>query len=192
LVSSKLFSTLKQYVQSNLLATTVQKATTLVPVLAFEKNFKDFFSLGLTGSDLTATKSSFTILLTSLGVNTAQVNNYVVALQSYLKIVVASPTEPQKTLMTAQLDAFDVAEKKFVQSFQGLANIEFDIGFGVDPRNADFNSKRTAASAAKTALRLNSAGTYSFFTDPTTATATKFAEYIIAAIAVSDRTKSGA
>jgi hypothetical protein len=50
-------------------------APTLPPVISFEAIYKDFFSLGLAKSDLTATKTSFEALLTKLSVNTAQVNN---------------------------------------------------------------------------------------------------------------------
>lgn len=132
---------------------------------------------------------SFKATLESLAVNTAQVDNYVAALQSYLSTVVANPTDTQKTAMTAKLDIFDTAEKNFVQSFFGLSNIEFDVSFAADTRNADFNGKRTQSSAAKTALRINPAGTFAFFTDP--ATVKSFSDYTIAAVAVSNRIKSG-
>jgi hypothetical protein len=175
----------------NFQATTFQKPTTTTsPVVTFETIYKNFFTLGLSGSDLTATKSSFKSLLTSSGMNVAQVDNYVAALQLYLKNVRANPTEAQKTVMTTQLDAFDIAEKNFIQSFPGLNNIEFDFGFGADLRNADFNGKRSQSSAAKTALRLNPAGTFAFFTGNNTVT--NFAEYTLAAITVSKRIQSKA
>jgi hypothetical protein len=157
--------------------------------LALEAIYRDLFSLGLSSGDLTAVKASFKARLKSLTINTLQVDNYITALQSYLSVVVANPTDSQKTTITSTLDLFDVAEKNFVQSFYGLTNIEFDAAFAFDSRNAAFNQKRTASSAAKTTLRLNPGGTYSFFTDP--ATVTNFAVYNIEAIYVSNRIKSG-
>jgi hypothetical protein len=147
------------------------------------------FSLGLTKSDLTASKASFKSLIEKFGANTTQVDNYLAALQSYLETVVANPTQAQKDAMTVQLNLFDPAETNFVQSFQGLANIATDPFFAADLRNLDFNTKRTLSSAAKTTLRFFPEKTYGFFTDP--ATATTFAEYIIAVIAVSDRIRYG-
>lgn len=172
-------------------ATTTQKATTTTPLLAFETIYKNFFSLGLANSDLTATQASFTSLLTSLSVNTAQVTNYVAALKAYLAIVVATPTQVQKDAMTAKLNLFDAAEVAFIESFQGLANIGSDPLFSTNLSNADFNTKRSLSSAAKSNLKINPQDTYGFFSDPATATAKNIAEYTVAAIAVSDRIKAG-
>jgi hypothetical protein len=145
--------------------------------------------LGLAKSDLTVTKASFTSLLSSLNVSTVQVDNYIAALQSYLAVVVATPTQAQKDAMTAKLDLFDTAEVAFIQSFQGLSNIA-DVFFVAEPKNSVFNGLRIQSSIAKTTLRTSPEQTYSFFTD--LATATKFAEYTVEAIKVSDRIKSGA
>jgi hypothetical protein len=158
-------------------------------LLAFETIYKSFFSLGLAGSDLEPTKASFTSLLTSLNVNTAQVINYVAALKAYLAVVVANPTQAQKDTMNSKLNLFDTAEVAFIESFQGLNGISLNPGFFLDSRNNDLNLKRTQSSATKTALRLSPETTFGVFTDPTTAT--NFAAYIVEAIKVSDRIKSG-
>jgi hypothetical protein len=151
-----------------------------------EALYKKFFALGLAGSDLTATKTEFKSLLGKLSINTAQVDNYIAALQSYLAIVVATPTQAQKDAMTAKLDLFDAADKAFVESFFGL-NDPNNFVFVANPLNADFNSKRTASSAAKTTLRIFPEQTFIFFTK--TATPKSFAEYMFAAITVSARIK---
>jgi hypothetical protein len=158
-------------------------------LLAFETIYRNFFSLGLAGSTLDAPKTSFTSLLTSLNVNTAQVNNYVAALKAYLAVVVESPTQAQKDAMFAQINLFDKAEVAFIESFVGLSGISVNLGFFADPRNSDLNAKRIESSGAKTTLKANPDTTFGFFTDATTAT--KFAEYIVEAIKVSDRIKSG-
>jgi hypothetical protein len=157
--------------------------------VSLEKIYNQFFTLGLAGSDLTATKASFKSFLESLNVNTAQVDNYVAALQSYLAIVVTNPTFAQKAALTSQLNLFDPAEATFVKSFEGLANIDTDGAFIANPLNVDFNSKRAASTAAKTTLRAFPEQTYVFFSNP--ATATMIAQYVAAAIATSDRIKSG-
>jgi hypothetical protein len=110
--------------------------------------------LGLAKSDLTVTKASFTSLLSSLNVNTVQVDNYIATLQSYLAVVVATPTptQAQKDAMTAKLDLFDTAEVAFIQSFQGLSNIA-DVFFVAEPKNSVFNGLRIQSSAVKTTLR---------------------------------------
>lgn len=143
----------------------------------------------MTSSDLTATKVSFTTLLEKLSVNTTQVDSYVDALKSYLAIVVASPTQAQKEAMTSKLNDFEAAESVFIQSFEGLS----DLGgiFIIDLRNFDFNLKRGESVAAKVLLRVFPDQTYDYFTNPAKATATKFSEFVVAAIAVSDRIKSG-
>jgi hypothetical protein len=153
-----------------------------------ETIYKELFSLGLAKSDLTATKGSFKSKLTSLGVNTAQVDNYISSMQSYLAIVVTNPTEVQKTSMTSKLDAFDLAEKNFIQSFEGLSTIDTDLLFSADPRNTIFNAKRAQSAAAKALLRLNPGGTYGVFTD--LSTPRNFATYTYAAVSVSNRIKS--
>jgi murein L,D-transpeptidase YcbB/YkuD len=169
--------------------TTTKVQTTKIPKLALEDIYTDFFRLGLEKSSLTATKTTFKSLLTTLSVNTAQVDSYIAALEAYLAVVVENPTDAQKTAMTSKLDLFDTAEENFVKSFQGLAAGLADPFFLLQPNNAEFNRLRTLSSGAKTTLRLNPATTYSFFTNPATVTA--FAEYTVAAIAVSDRIKAG-
>jgi hypothetical protein len=135
---------------------------------------------------LTAKKAEFKSLLQRLEVNTVQVDNYIAALQSYLAIVVATPTQAQKDAMTAKLNLFEAAEAAFVESFEGLNDPTSPV-FVSNPSNADFNGKQTQSSDAKTTLRSNPDQTYGVFTD--SATAKKFAEYIVAAIKVSDRIK---
>lgn len=152
--------------------------------------YSNLFSLGLAKSDLTSTKEEFRSLLTSLSVNTGQVDNYIAALKAYLDVVVENPTNAQKTAMTDQLNLFDTAEDTFVKSFEGLAAALADFSFAFDTRNAQFNSYRTAASAAKTILRTFPEQTYSFFTNLDTVTT--FVDYTFAAIDVSNRIKSGA
>jgi hypothetical protein len=157
----------------------------LTPKESLEVIYTKFFTFGLASSDLESTKASFKNVLQSLGVNTAKIDEYIAALKAYLAIVVSTPTEAQKTVMTSMLDLFDLAEKAFIKSFEGLVNMDFAFSF--DSRNIDFNSKRKKSTAAKTALRSNPQNTYSYFADPTTPT--KFAEYYVAAIDVSNRIK---
>lgn len=162
--------------------------TTQIPKLALAAIYRQFFTLGLAGSDLSATKTSFKALLQNLEVNVAQVDNYIGAMQAYLSVVVEAPTSDQATTMTSQLDLFDVAEANFVESFEGLSDISSPF-FVADPRNSDLNTRRVASSAAKTSLRNTPSDTFGFFDNPDTATA--FADYNIAAIDVSNRIKSG-
>jgi hypothetical protein len=119
--------------------------------------------------------------------NTTQVDNYVAAMKSYLAVIVEVPTQADKDIMRIKLDLFDTAEGKFIESFYGLGDMNF--AFSIEPKNAEFNTKRTQSSAVKTNLRNNPDQSYSFFSDP--ATATKFADYNVAAIDTSNRIKSG-
>lgn len=160
--------------------------TTKTPQLAFEAIFTDFFSLGLNKLDLTATKTTFKTLLASLGANTAQVDSYVTALQSYLSVVVAIPDAAQSTAMTNQLNAFDPIEASFAES---IVSVPIDFFFNGNVRYANFNSKRALSSTAKTGLRSFPSTTKDFFTNPTTAK--DFAEYYVEAINVLNIIKSG-
>jgi hypothetical protein len=90
--------------------------------------------------------------------------------------------------MTDQLNLLDPVEAAFIESFYGLSAISTDPFFLVDPKNFNLNTKRTAASAAKTTLRAFPGTTYTFFTSSTTVTT--FAEYTVAAIETSNRIKA--
>lgn len=149
--------------------------------LAFEAIYKDFFKLSLVSSDLTATKASFKTKLESLQMNTIEVENYLGSLASYVSVA------SNIFQVGSSLDRFMASEKTFIQSFEGLSNIDFNPGFALDPRNAKFNEWRVLSAAASVALKLNPAGTYAFFNDPSTPR--NFATYLVAAIDVSTRIK---
>jgi hypothetical protein len=161
-------------------------ATTKSPTnLALADIFTELFNLGLAKSDLSTTITTFRSLLTTLSVNTTQVDSYVSALQAYLAVVVENPTPEQAAEMTAKLDLFDAAEENFIQSFEGMATALADPFFLVNPLNIVFNALRVAAVAAKATLRITPFGTYAFFTSPLTITA--FADYTAMAIETSIR-----
>jgi hypothetical protein len=161
--------------------------TTKAPELAFNDIIANFFSLGLAKSDLTATKTSFKSVLTALAVNTAQVDNYVAALQAYMAVIVQNPTAAQKTAMTDKLNLFDTAEDTFLRSFEGLNDVDGFL-FKANPLNAVYNGFRTAAFAAKEALTLAPEGTYAYFTSSLTISA--ITDYYKSAIDVSNRIKA--
>jgi hypothetical protein len=125
-----------------------------------------------------------------MGMITTQVDNYIAALQSYLATVVAAPTFTQAAMMTSKLNLFVTAEATFIQSFEGLAQITTNtIAFNANPLNADFNGLRTSFAADLATLISFPIQTDAFFKNQ--ANAVKFAEYIVAAIAVSNRIKAG-
>ncbi len=119
---------------------------------------------------------------------TTRADAYTAALEAYLLAVLPNPDIFQSQPINTKLDALDLAEKTFIESFEGLGIIN-DFSFGTDSRNNDFNAKRVASSLAKASLKANQSSAIGFFTNPSTATA--FAEYLVAAINVSNRIKSG-
>lgn len=151
--------------------------------LVFEALYKDFISEILAGSDVTATKASFKTQLESLQVNTTQVDNYLSSLAYYISVA-------NDMLQVGNgIDGFEIAEKKFIQSFKGLENIDYDPLFALDVRNCEFNDRRLFAFVTNNVLRANPAGTYAYFTDASTPR--NFAIYTAKAIEVSNRIKSG-
>jgi hypothetical protein len=153
-----------------------------------ETIYRDFFTLGLAGSDLTATKSAFKTTLQNLDVNTEKVDAYLNALESYVIASVENPTYSQILLISSKFEEFNVAEKNCILSFEGLSNIEFDIFFFVDLRNFFFNEMRTLSLVSKTVMSLFPGSSHAYFLDPFAPT--NFANYMFSAIDVSIRIKS--
>lgn len=156
--------------------------------IAFEDIYKDFFKLGLENSNLTSPKTTFKSFLECLKVNTSQVDNYVDKLGTYLSVIVEDPSSTQKDTMTAKLNDLELAEISFIGSFEGLENIENNVVFAVDPRNAIFNGFRATYSAAKLVLKLGPELSFSFFKNEDTVTL--YVNLLISAIDVSNRIKN--
>lgn len=94
--------------------------------------------LTLSATEFTTAKSSFKTFLQRLKANTAQVDNYINALEKFSLTVVKNPTPAEQTAANVKREQFLSATMTLIESFTGLANFKTDSFFTSNPLNGDF------------------------------------------------------